>query len=308
MYRKSQIERGIRSPVLIGREMNRLYHRRAYSRESNTEGVQVFDCDWDNMIILDACRYDMFERRNTIPGTLESRISAGSSTVEFLHANVKGRDLSDTVYVTANPQLYRNQDDIDPQFHDVVQVWQDSGWDEEERTVLPETTTQYAREAAEKYPDKRLLIHYIQPHYPFISTDTDFDKQNLHDTNNDNPDFWYEILTDKLSIDIGNLWNAYDQNLDHALESVSNLLDDLPGKTVVTSDHGNMLGERAFPIPVREWGHPNSVYTGELVKVPWLTVKNGERKTIVAEESVTDTEQVNDGVVEERLKNLGYAE
>ena len=288
--------------------MNRLYHRRGYSQECNSDGVQVFDCDWDNMIILDACRYDMFERRNSIDGRLESRISAGSSTVEFLHANVKGRDLSDTVYVTANPQLYRNQDDINPRFHDVIQVWQDSGWDEEERTVLPETTTKYAREAAEKYPDKRLLIHYIQPHYPFISADTDFDKQNLHDTTNDNPDFWYEILTDKLSIDIGSLWNAYDQNLDRALDSVSDLLDDLPGKTVVTADHGNMLGERAFPIPVREWGHPNSVYTDELVKVPWLTVENGERKTITADEPVSDSEQVNDAVVEERLKNLGYAE
>ena len=288
--------------------MNRLYHRRGYSQECNSDGVQVFDCDWDNMIILDACRYDMFERRNSIDGRLESRISAGSSTVEFLHANVKGRDLSDTVYVTANPQLYRNQDDINPRFHDVIQVWQDSGWDEEERTVLPETTTKYAREAAEKYPDKRLLIHYIQPHYPFISADTDFDKQNLHDTTNDNPDFWYEILTDKLSIDIGSLWNAYDQNLDRALDSVSDLLNDLPGKTVVTADHGNMLGERAFPIPVREWGHPNSVYTDELVKVPWLTVENGDRKTITADEPVSDSEQVNDAVVEERLKNLGYAE
>jgi hypothetical protein len=39
--------------------------------------------DWDNLIILDACRYGAFERNNTIPGALEYRFSRGSMTGEF---------------------------------------------------------------------------------------------------------------------------------------------------------------------------------------------------------------------------------
>ena len=33
--------------------------------------------DWDNLVILDACRYDMFKKLNTINGKLEYKISIG---------------------------------------------------------------------------------------------------------------------------------------------------------------------------------------------------------------------------------------
>ncbi|ELZ23103.1 hypothetical protein C475_15679, partial [Halosimplex carlsbadense 2-9-1] len=92
---------------------------------------------------------------------------------------------------------------------------------------------------------------------------------------------------------------------------VKELLGELSGKTVVTSDHGNMLGERARPIPIREWGHPDGVYTPELVTVPWLEYESGPRREVVAEAPVDETESgdaVEDDVVAERLRNLGYAE
>lgn len=59
--------------------------------------------DWDNLVLLDACRYDQFERLNTISGVLENRISQGSSTFEFLTENIAGKKSHDTVYVTSNP-------------------------------------------------------------------------------------------------------------------------------------------------------------------------------------------------------------
>ena len=45
------------------------------------DGTHIMDEDWDNLIILDACRYDLFEEVNTIDGTLESRISLGSASI-----------------------------------------------------------------------------------------------------------------------------------------------------------------------------------------------------------------------------------
>jgi hypothetical protein len=83
-------------------------------------------------------------------------------------------------------------------------------------------------------------------------------------------------------------------------------LSELGGKTVVTSDHGNLLGERTSPIPVRDWGHPLSLYAEELVSVPWVTFENGERRQVIAESHKSNKKGTTDKTVEERLRQLGY--
>lgn len=307
MYSLTQLRRGIQNPTLFFRECNRLYHRRLYRRSYNTDGVDIFAEDWDSLLILDACRYDMFANHATLPGTLEHRISRGSSTTEFLLANFDGRDLLDTVYVTANPQLYRNRDRIDAQFHQVINVWSETDWDAETGTVRPETMTEYALEAAHKYPNKRILAHYVQPHYPFLGAETDFDKDHLDNPGDAGLNLWNRLMTGDLSIGRAEVWELYTDNLTRALPHVEQYLNEIDGKTVVTADHGNMVGERSFPIPVREWGHPRATYTEHLVKVPWHVHESGERREIVAEEPTGERESVASEVVSDRLEQLGYA-
>jgi len=282
MYSLSQLIRGLRTPSLLCREANRLYYRRLNNRRYNVSGVGVFDEDWDTLIILDACRYDMFKRISNLPGRLESRISRGSSTPEFLVANFDDRDLLDTVYVTANPQLYRNRHRIDTDLHAVIDVWNDEGWDDRYGTVLPETVADAALDAAETYPNKRHVVHFMQPHYPFLTDETEFDKGHLEDEDTEEGNVWTKLMEGTLDVDASKIKALYDQNLRRALPSVKQLLDELPGKTVVTADHGNMLGERSRPIPIREWGHPRGIYTDELVTVPWLVVDSETRRDIVA--------------------------
>ncbi|WP_049892013.1 hypothetical protein [Haloquadratum walsbyi] len=96
---------------------------------------------------------------------LSSRVSRGSSTVEWLKANFDGRDLRDTVYITANPQLERNRSTWDINLHEIITVWLDEGWDDQIGTVRAETMTDAAIETAGQFPNKRLVVHYIQPHY-----------------------------------------------------------------------------------------------------------------------------------------------
>lgn len=300
-----RLRRALANPARIGLECNRLYHRRGHLRDYNPSGVDVFEEDWDALIVLDACRYDLFARRSTLSGTLETRRSRGSSTVEFLRGNVADRDLRDTVYVTANPQLHRYHDELDARFHEVVHVWMENGWNEEHGTVLPETTTEYAREAAERYPNKRLLVHYLQPHYPFIDADMEFDRGHVDETGDEDV-FWLRLTDSRLDVDPSTIWDAYARNLDRALPHVESLLSALEGRTVVTSDHGNMIGERAFPLPMRIWGHPKGIHLDPLVTVPWLVVDGGRRREIVAEDSTADERAVADEVVTDRLADLGY--
>jgi hypothetical protein len=275
-----------------------------YTRQFNEKGTEVVSEDWDNLIVLDACRFDAFREVNTLPGQLEHRESMASETVGFLKSNFAGRDLLDTVYVTANPQLYNIYDELGATFHDVIHVWQEDGWDDEYETVLPETTTTYAIDAAKRYPNKRLIVHYLQPHYPFLTDEVQFDKGHLQ-ADGITPNLWYEKMYGRLEINADRLWDLYIDTLQTVLPSVKHLLDELFGRSVVTADHGNMFGERSFPFPIREWGHPHETFTQELIKVPWLIVEDEERHKITSEPSVSGESEVSSSV-SDRLRDLGY--
>jgi hypothetical protein len=306
-----RLKRALRTPQLFARGLNRLAHRRGGLRSENTSGVDVFAEDWDTLVVLDACRYDMFEMINHLPGTLSEEISRGASTTEWLKANFDGQKLRDTVYVTANPQFEQNRLVIDTTFHEVINVWLEEGWDAETGTVRAETMTDIAVSAHERFPNKRILVHYLQPHYPFVPSDTAFDKDHISgfDSEGNIPEgenVWSQKLSGQLPASREKLWSMYVDNLEYVLEHVETLFESVQGKIVVTADHGNYVGERASPIPIREYGHPRGLYDEVLVQVPWLEFIRGDRREIstgAANEpaSISDTD-----IISQRLENLGY--
>lgn len=300
MYDLSDIKRAIEDPRQVVLEICRLYYQRLRTRSYNPSGIDIFAEDWDNLLLLDACRYDMFADHDVLPGRLESRESRGSSTPEFLKGNVAGRDLTDVVYVTANPQYHRNRELFDAQFHYIDNVWSSNGWDKEFRTVRPEVVTEAAIQASERFPHKRLLVHYMQPHYPFIG---EIGRQLVP---GQNLNLWNEVAEQNISISDSRLWDAFEENLELALPAVRELMESVDGKTVVSSDHGQLMGERLFPIPIRHYGHPLGVHMAELIEVPWL-VNDGPRREITAEPPVDETSTaVDSDTVTERLESLGY--
>jgi hypothetical protein len=313
MDTKDRLIRAFKSPQLFLRGLNRAYHRRGGLRSENTAGLDVFDEDWDTLVVLDACRYDMFEKVNHIEGDLTAKESKASSTPEWLRANVDGRDLRDTVYVTANPQLERNRENWDIDFHEVINVWLDEGWDEDTGTVLADTMTEAAITAHERFPQKRLVVHYMQPHYPFVPADTEFDKEHLASIESGEDEatgenVWAQKFTGELDQSPSDLWDVYNANLEYVLEHVKELLAEIPGKTVITSDHGNYVGERASPIPIREYGHPRGMYDEPVTCVPWLETVRGSRRQVRTDITNNTNRKIEAETVAERLKDLGYKE
>ncbi|MFC6974515.1 hypothetical protein ACFQL1_07215 [Halomicroarcula sp. GCM10025709] len=222
-------------------------------------------------------------------------------TVEFLRGNFLDRDLTDVVYVTATPQLHRVANPSEFSLHAVVNLWQDDDnywWASDGRhCVPPERTTEYAIQTARRFPKKRLIVHYTQPHIPFMNPADETLETDA------NP---YRAYTDgRLDVDPDALRESYYRNVEVALPAVEKLLKTVDGKTVVTADHGHLLGERVWPIPVRMWGHPHGIYVDELVTVPWLVYTNGERREIVADPPV-NTVSVDERTVTDRLDALGY--
>jgi hypothetical protein len=284
---------------------NKWAYRRANNTPFNDDGIDVLAADWDNLIVLDACRWDMFREESELRGSTERVESRASCTRGWLQANFTDANLHDTVYVTANPMFERIKDEVRCKFHDVINVWEADGWDKELHTVRPVTTTAYAEEAAAEYPNKRLLVHYMQPHFPFLEAPFEEDKLRP-DIDADNSGFWLKLNEGSANLTATQVWNAYTENLTVTLPYVESLLTSLQGLSVVTSDHGNLLGERLWPIPMRFWGHPAGIYSDELVEVPWHSYTNGDRKSVESESPVAIAEESDEEKIDERLRTLGY--
>jgi hypothetical protein len=84
---------------------------------------------------------------------------------------------------------------------------------------------------------------------------------------------------------------------------VDRLLEELPGKKIVTADHGNLIGDLLLPIPVRAYGHPPGLRVPELVTVPWLTVP-GDPIEAVSEPPLAQDQSKTHAT--KRLRALGY--
>lgn len=281
---------------------------RAYWNIVSRENENILDRDWDHLVLLDGCRFDLFEEVNQIEGELTNIISVGSGTSEWLKNTFENRTCYDIVYVTANP-MYRSIDFESP-FHAIVDVW-DNRWDHNLNTVSPLDMREATIEAEKKYPNKRILTHWLQPHYPFIADSANKigNHAGIHDINPNvsNPQ-QEQVIWEKLrngTVGQNSVWTAYRENLELALREVDILVDQLDGRIVITSDHGNMLGERAWPIPVRLYGHPLEIYTEELVKVPWFVIENRSRRNIEAESPEPISNDMKSDI-SDRLRDLGY--
>jgi hypothetical protein len=295
----------ISNPKLLGRKISQFYNRTKTNVDYNPSGIDIFEQEWNNLLLLDACRYDLFENIHDFEGELQSVTSRGDATPEFLRGNFQDRVLHDTVYVTANPMLHGHKEEINVSFHDVINLWTGDSWDEEHGTVLPEVVTAEAKRANEQYPNKRLLVHYMQPHYPFINSKTTFDQGHIGAGAPDELTTWMQVTTGEIDIEREELWKSYEENLRQVLPHIHHLMETLPGKVILTSDHGNIFGERASPIPIREWGHPPNLWTEELIKVPWLEVSCSKRKEINSEDpNIQEGNLETD--IKDRLQKLGY--
>jgi hypothetical protein len=111
----------------------------------------------------------------------------------------------------------------------------------------------------------------------------------------------------EIDVDLSVAQQAYRENLELVLDDVARLFDIFDGKIVLTSDHGEMLGERGGLLPTRKYGHPPSIPAPKLREVPWFEHVSGPRRNVLAEEPIkSDPEDVADETVKERLQDLGY--
>ena len=142
----------------------------------------------------------------------------------------------------------------------------------------------------------------MQPHTPFLDRESVFPDNHgvtkkLLDESNE------ELQTMARAVGRETVRAAYRRTLEVATDAVNQTIDALDGKTVVSSDHGELFGERVPPLFTRLWGHKSGIRYPDLVDVPWAVV-DGNRRRIV-NEGVSTTDSDTDKI-ESQLEALGY--
>lgn len=247
------------------------------------------DVPWDVLVVLDACRADAF---HNVTGVGECVHSPAQCTQRWIKAVAPL--LRRPIYFNANPVVTR-ENQREKLGLTTLNLWE-SLWGNFTHLSIPSVhpmsvtsavwTWLTCRPAAK---GSRLVVHYLQPHSPFIG----------------NPPLkltrWgrgmhpfviecHDLKRPEKAIRDGTVsWpdvrEAYIGNLRLAWESVNILFKVLKGRRiVVTSDHGELLGEEG------RFGHECNWTNRELFEVPWL--------------EVTRTKEVES--TEEKLKALGY--
>lgn len=239
--------------------------------------------EWDYLIVLDACRFDYFVDvidEFYIDGNF-SVVNSGAWFTPMWY-EIHWNKPVDVHLVSANAKpFYRigwdhegnKKRDLDMPYHKNFKT-SVMAWDE--GRVDPQTTIDYFLD--HKKPGERHLIHFVPPHLPFIGPEGRYFIENLGGG----------ITHRDLAAQKGNLYEKvqrygdengwddlrhyYRENLLTVLDVISSNRDVfLDGRTVITADHGELLGE--FGV----YNHPfRATITDEmrpfLQYVPWYEV------------------------------------
>jgi len=283
-------------PVEALRVINRYVRWRSFV---NDDGIYVLDQDWDNLIILDACRYDIFAEEITqsgLKGNLQKIESRAPTTSDWVRTNFQDRTLTDIVCVSTNP-WYEQLSGLELDFHAYHPIYK-RYFDDFEETL--DHFRNVVGEVADTYHNKRLLIHIGLPHEPYIGATA----QEYPILKRSSSPAEAAGKIDHKYPDVI-LEEAYRENLRIGLEVAERLYNQFSGKTVISSDHGELLGERYLTMPFKQYGH-HGILVPELLNVPWFVCEYDNRKKIYPEEPVKEATVTPQEELEEHLEYLGY--
>ncbi|ELZ36063.1 hypothetical protein C471_14677 [Halorubrum saccharovorum DSM 1137] len=274
-------------------------------------GTNIFDCDWDLLIILDGCRVDAIQEvadEYSYINKINSIRSVGSTSFEWMPLTFQQRyrhKIQDTAYVSGNPYItpvFREKKEppvkqslpFGPKDYDVVDpsdfLYLDEvrkyGIDSKKNCILPRTMTDRAVDVARSRNPDRLIVHYMQPHEPHIGEEKGLG-QNV-----------FTSLREK-KITKEEAWASYIENLRLVLDELEVLLENVNAeKAVITADHGEAFGEFGF------YAHQIGCPLPVVRKVPWVETSAIDQETYSP--TIKPNTVTNQDTLEDHLEDLGY--
>lgn len=284
-------------------------------------GTNIFEEEWDLLIVLDACRVDAIQTlvdEYDILSNIQKYKSVGSATLEWsakTFIKEYSEEIAKTALVSGNGTVSLALEE-DPQYWagvsereswlDSIATWNtvesddfflhDKVWDYGYRdpftgTLLPECVTDRTISVARNHDPSRIIAHYLPPHAPYRSEALRANRELAQHEREP----WQSLRSGTPTEDV---WKSYLNEIRWGLEHVSVLLQNVNAeKVVITADHGEMFGEYGI------YSHPAGVPMWQLRNVPWVET------TATDEGTYTPSMEVKTGPsmdVQNRLKRLGY--
>lgn len=222
--------------------------------------------DFDWLIILDACRYDYFVKLWPLlgfSGYVFPRFSPASCTLEFLKWL---KPIKDSIVLTGHPFVLNAKD----KFTKIVDV----GFDYYLNTSPPWYITQYLKRNFDKVAKfKHKILWFLQPHHPHIGRyrlNAGIYSSFIH------KELTPQEKTTRLferAYHAGTLSKSYKSNLWVVLKELRKILPMLKGKIIITSDHGEGLGEPLRPEDKLVFSHPCGREEWEVRVVPFVEME-----------------------------------
>jgi len=199
-------------------------------------------------------------------------------------------EMSETVYVTGNHYADRiNMDSLKV-------VDQVRKYDYGDLPLPPaHVVTDRAISVGRQYDFNRCIVHYMQPHKPFLERTGDRQEVRMIEETG-GVELYRKYLDGELSK--RELSDGFINNLRYVLEEVELLLSNFDAqKAVITSDHGQALGERFL------FDHRYGINHPKVRQVPWVRTEGED--TLKHNPSCYNIDST-DRNVGEHLVQLGY--
>lgn len=342
--RMQRVRRAAKNPQMakfhIQNEMIPSVYRKpaTYGYSNFKWGQNIFDRDWDVLILLDTCRVDALkevEDEYDFLTNIHEISSVGGSTLEWT-ANTFTQErksiIKDTAYLTPNGwakkmiedrELERKRDDhpglrrirkfgntdlaYAGDFGLLEHIWKyvpenkDKVGAKALRKILddkfnqgrapPRFLTDRGVAVAREHDFDRLILHYIQPHAPYVGKA--IEEVRPLEEHEKNP-FRYLHNTGHRDL----VWQSYLNELRRALDEIQIVLQNIDADTVaISADHGEAFGEYGI------YGHHTGTIHPKIRTVPWVETTAADENTFEPEIEPQDSRELS---VDQTLSALGY--
>lgn len=325
------IKKGLKNPTRVLDEIVLDYVFRTPMVGLNsiqTIGTNVFDREWDVLIVLDTARvdalqlvsdeYDFIQEVGSVwsvggasaewlartfdePHKSEIQntafLSAQSHVQEILDSKVQQSDKNRPIPLKALrliPSVDINDLGKAEYLFNFETIGEEGPFGHTEGNTPPRYVTDRGIAVGREHDFDRLMLQYHQPHTPWFSQALE-ENRDLQYYEYDWWNYYYETG------DVESIWEAYMNDLRFVLDDIEVLLENLDAdRVVITSDHGEAFGEYGI------LGHKIGSLHPKVRKVPWVVTSandRNEREPTIGEPERTKMSREK---MDKQLKALGY--
>jgi len=293
-----------------------------------TIGTNVFNREWDVLIVLDTARVDalqLVEDEYDFINEVDSIWSVGGASAEWLARTFNKQhtdEIRNTAFLSAQSHIQgildtrvqetdssrrlpvktlRLMPTIELEKVGKVEylfkcepIGEEGPFGHTEGNTPPRYVTDRGIAVGREHNFDRLMLQYHQPHTPWFSEALE-EGRSLEYHEYDWWNYYYETG------DIDSIWEAYMSDLRYVLDDIEILLNNMDAdKVVITADHGEAFGEYGV------LGHKLGSLHPQIRKVPWVTTTAEDSRTHEPTVEEPDQDKISREKLDEQLEALGY--